>query len=163
MKKIIFLAALLIVLAGAGAGAYFYFMQPAEAASQESGEHGKAEETASHGGDGHGGGSGVEFVELDPLILPILSEDGVSQTVSIVVAIEVTDASGIEIVEKMTPRLKDAYIQELYGVLSFSASRHNGVIHIGMLKSRLTKITKKVMGDEVIHDVLLQVVQQRGV
>ena len=87
MKKIIILLVVLLVLGGGGAGGYFYFMKPAEAAHPES-EDGKVEKKAEKKekhDDAH-----VEFVELDPLILPIIDENGVNQTVSLVVAIEVS-------------------------------------------------------------------------
>ncbi len=161
MKKIIMLIVLLAVLGGGGAAAYLFLLAPAEAAGQEAGEHAKAEEEAHATSSGHGS-SDVEFVELDPLILPILDKTGVSQTVSIVVALEVKDSNSADIVRKMTPRLKDAYIQELYGILNHVAARNGGAIKINILKKRLNKMTVKVLGKDVVQDVLLQVVQQRG-
>ena len=90
MRKIILLVVVLAVLGGGGAGAYFYFFNnTAEAAIGEDGkpieagegekadEHAKEAEGGDHGG-GHGEG-GTQFVELDPLILPIVDKDGVNQ------------------------------------------------------------------------------------
>lgn len=160
MKKIIILFVVLLVLGGGGAGGYFYFMKPAEAAHPE-GEDGKVEKKAEKKekhDDAH-----VEFVELDPLILPIIDENGVNQTVSLVVAIEVSAPESAGKVNALAPRLKDAYIQEMYGVLNKQAALKDGVIQVNMLKERLNIISIKVLGEDIVDDVLLQVVQQRPV
>ena len=156
MKTIIFALVAILILGGGAAGAYFYFQKPAEASVGEA-EKEPVKEADAHG-DGHSMG---EFVQLDPLILPVIDETGVTQVVSIVVVLEVPDASAANDVKKYSPRLKDAYIQAMYGVLNKNAGLHNGVIQVGMLKERMHSISRKVMGEGKINDVLLQVVQQR--
>lgn len=169
MKMILIAVVGVLLLGGAGAGAYFYFMKPAEAASGEiekAGEkaHDEAKkEGGDHGGGGggHGEGGGVEFVKLDPLILPIIGGDGVTQVVSLVVAIEVSSAEDKDTVTKLVPRLQDAFIQQMYGELGNQASIKGGVIQVAVIKKRLNEITTKVLGSDIAKDVLLQVVQQR--
>jgi len=157
MKKIIMLALVLILLVGGGAGAYFTLLaKPAEASTGEDATaHVEVEEEYE---DEH-----YEFVELEPLILPIVGDDGVSQTVSLVVVLEVMDTAAVHHVEEMTPKIKDAFIQDLYGTLSRHAALKGGVIQVGYLKQRLNKISQKVLGEDQVHDVLLQVVQQRPI
>lgn len=157
MRLIMILLIGALVLGGGGAGAYFYFMQEAEASAPEDGEH---QETKK---EDHGEKAHYEFVELDPLILPIVDNSGVSQVVSMVIAIEVADADAAKKVEMMAPKLKDAYIQDLYGMLNEHAALRGGVIQVGYIKKRLGEISHKVMGDDAVHDVLLQVVQQRPI
>ena len=77
--------------------------------------------------------------------------------------IEVENEKKAEEVRKYEPRLKDAYIQELYGVLNKHVALQGGVIKVDMIKKHLQDISHKVMGDDVINGVLLQVVQQRPV
>jgi len=161
MRMILIAVVALLVLGGGGAGAYFYFSQTAEASAGEE-AHEEVAKKEEHHGDGHGHGA-FEFVELDPLILPIVDENGVSQVVSVVVALEVADSAAASSVEKMSPRLKDAFIQDMYGVLNRHASLKGGVIQVNLLKKRLNKISARVMGDDVVQDVLLQVVQQRPI
>lgn len=163
MKKALLALAALLVLGGAAAGAYYYFQTPANAAVGETDEHQEAAEAKNHkeGGD-HGGGK-TAFVEIDPLILPIIDESGVSQVVSIIIVIEAPDGDAAKEVERLTPRLKDAYIQEMYGILNKQAALKGGVVQVGMLKELLSKISEKVLGHENVSDVLLQVVQQRPV
>jgi flagellar FliL protein len=164
MRMILIAVGALLVLGGGAAGAYFYFMQPAEAAVSEeasaAAEKAKEEKHAKKGG-GHAEKS--EFVELDPLILPVVDNEGVSQVISLVVAIEVGSAEAKKEVEAVIPRLKDAYIQEMYGLLSKQAVLKGGVLQVSYLKEKLNKISTEVLGEEGFNDVLLQVVQQREI
>jgi flagellar protein FliL len=158
MRKLIMAVVLLLVLGGGGAGAYFYFFQTAEASVGEDGkpiEVAKEEKEESH--------EPASFVEMDALILPIVDNEGVQQVVSIVVALEVAGEANAAKVKAMAPRLKDAYIQDLYGVLNKHSALKDGVIQIAPIKERLNVATKKVMGDDTVHEVLLQVVQQRPI
>ncbi len=154
MRFVIIIVIALLFLGGGGAGAYFFLMKPAEASVGETAEHkeAKEEKKAEPGA----------FVEMDPLILPIIGSRGISQTVSVVIVLEVADETKVEEVKHMSPRLKDAYIQDMYGVLSKKNAMPDGVLQVGMLKERLHKISKSVLGDEVVKNVLLQVVQQRS-
>lgn len=152
----------LLVLGGGGAGAYFFFAgQKAEASVGETPEHQEAKEAKK----GEKGEPVKEssFVQLDPLILPVIDENGLTQTVSIVVALEVADdPTGMQ-VRKLSPRLKDAYIQDMYGIMNKRAALQGGIVQVGMIKERLNAITKRVLGEDMVKDVLLQVVQQRPI
>ncbi|MCL4679519.1 MAG: flagellar basal body-associated FliL family protein [Alphaproteobacteria bacterium] len=171
MRKILILLVVLLVLGGGGGGAYYVFvMQPAQAAALKDGDtaHGEAKEgeEAEHaegGGDAHGEKGKSEFVELDPLILPILDNSGVNQVVSLVIAIEVPGPSAKDKVKSMSPKLKDAYIQDMYGMLNEHAAMKGGVVQVAVIKERLNVITKDIMGKDTVKEVLLQVVQQRPI
>lgn len=161
MKKILIGVMALALIGGGGFGAYVYFMKPAEAAVSDD-AHADHKESSkkekSHSKDGH-----YEFVELDPLILPVIDANGVSQTISIVVALEVANAADAAKVEGLSPRLKDAYIQNMYGMLNQHAAMKGGVVQVNEIKDKLSNISNKVLGDELVQDVLLQVVQQRPI
>jgi len=123
----------------AGSGAYFYTVQPSQA----------------RGGDAF-------FVELSPLILSIVDDRGMAQVISLVVSIEVDTSAKAEQVKKFAPRLTDAYLSDLYGTLGQRSVQSGKIIPITYLKDRLNKVSHKVMGDDIVSDVLLQVFQQRG-
>ena len=106
------------------------------------------------------GAPSVHFVELSPLILPVIDARGVSQTVSLVVAVEVDSQEKADKVTKFSPRLTDAYLSDLYGTFSHK-SPENGVIPISYLKERLNIMSTKVLGESVVSDVLVQVMQSR--
>ncbi len=168
MRLVIIGVVALLVLGGGGAGAYFFLLKkPAEAAVGEEGVEGaedhakKDEHKGKKDKGGHGGGS--QFVELEPLILPIVDNEGVNQVVSLVVSLEVGSPEDAAQVTHMAPKLKDAYIQDMYGVLNRHAALKGGVVQVADIKKRLYKISNDIMGEDVVHDVLLQVVQQRPI
>lgn len=164
MKKVLIALAAILILGAGAAGVYFYFQHPAEASVGDTEEHQAAKEADAHASaEGEQDGGGGDFVELDPLILPIIDETGVAQVVSIVIVIEVSSASIGNDVKKYSPRLKDAYIQEMYGILNEHAALRGGVIQVSMLKDRLKTISRRVLGEDKVVDVLLQVVQQRPI
>ena len=149
-----------LMLGGGAAGAYFYFSKPAEAASGEVAEHEKADEkAAAHGQPA----AEVYFVDMEPLTLPVIEERGVNQGVSLVITLEVPNHETSERARLMSPRLKDAYIQDMYGMLSRHASMKDGVLEVAKIKARLNAVSARVLGDENVNDVLLQVVNQRRI
>jgi flagellar FliL protein len=156
MKKIIMLVMALALVGGGGFALYKGVNQKAEAAVEGKGEAGKhADKGKEKEGDAH-----VEFVQLDPLMLPVMGDDGVSQMISLVVTLEVADAPTMEKVKKLSPKLTDAYIQDMYGVLNQKAAMPGGVVQVGLIKQRLQKATVGVLGDGVVSNILLQHLQQ---
>ena len=160
MMKILLMAVLL--LGGSAGGSYLFFKQSAVASAGAVDEVAKAkkydkeksakDETKS-----------LKFVELDPLVLPIIDSSGVTQVITLVVAIEVTSDTAATAVRNLSPRLKDAFIQDMYGVLNRKAAMEGGMLKVDYMKRRLTKISTKVLGEEDVNQVLLQVVQQNPV
>ena len=117
------------------------------------------------GGGGAAVAGGYEYVELAPLLLPIVDDDGVSQIINLVVSLEIEDPGAAIKAKAMKPKLTDAFIQDMYGVLNRHAALKGGVLQVGMIKKRLHDVSNEVMGGDhdAIHDVLLQVVQQRPI
>ena len=163
MKKIVLALVVLLLLGGGGAGAYFFFMQPAEASIGETDEHQKAADVEEHAEDDGHSSDKFQYVEMDPLILPIIDSEGISQNLSLVIVLEVENTRNKEKVLDYQPRLKDAYIQELYGVLNKQAALEGGVLKVKVIKERLHTISNRVLGEDTVQDVLLQVVQQRPI
>jgi flagellar FliL protein len=157
MKRVL-IALLAIAILGGGGAAWFY-LKPALASTGGEGEHAKAAKKSEHG---EGEKEEPKYVHVDPLTLPIIDDRGVSSNVSIVIEIEVKNTSDVEPVRKQLPRLVDAYIQDMYGILNKRAALKDGVVQVGMVKQRLNAITKHMLGEEVVNDVLLQVVSQRA-
>lgn len=145
----------LLLLGGGGAGAYFYFGKGAEAAVAES----PAEE-AKKAEEAEGEAKKVTYVEMPAIVLPIIDREGISQTVSMVVSLQVNDETKVEAVQEKLPKLADAFLSDMYGTLSQASAMEGGVIKVSTLKARLSDITKRVMGEGMADDVLLQVLQQ---
>ena len=102
-----------------------------------------------------------DYHEMKPLMIPVINRGGISQQVSLVISIEVPHGN-LDKVSLYEPRLADAYIQDLYGVLGTGYGLVNGkVLDVPTIKSRLKAVAQRVLGEDVAHDVLLHVVQQR--
>lgn len=102
-----------------------------------------------------------EYFQMNPLMIPIIQRGGISQQVSFVISIEVPNGK-LDTVSRYQPRLADAFIQDLYGVLGAGYGLVNGkVLDVHAIKQRLRHVSQKVLGEDVATDVLLQVVQQR--
>jgi flagellar protein FliL len=163
MKKVVLAMAALGVLGGGGAGAYFLLLKkPAEAALPAGEEQTAAGE---HGAKGQHGEEAKPptYVKLDPLVVPIMDAEGVAQVISMVISFEVKDEEQAKKVEDLKPRIKDAFITNMYGMLNQKAALDNGVVKISYVKKRLTDLTDKVMGAGVVDNVLLQMVQQNPI
>jgi len=165
MKFVIMLMMAALLVGAGGTGGYFFFQNQAEASYAEEGAIGiedrkaakyaklSAEEAAKH----------LRFVNLTPIILPIIDNSGVSQVVTLVISLEVIGDGDAEYATSMIPRLKDAYIQDMYGVLNRKASMEGGVIKVDELKERLNRVSTKILGENKVNSVLLQVVNQREI
>lgn len=154
-----------VLLLGTGAaGAYFFLDKPAVAAGGPADEAKKAEHEAKKA-EAEKAKTEVEasqFVRLETLNLPIIDEHGVAQVISLVVSIEVPDNEAAGEVKRLTPRLQDAFIQDMYGVLNRKNAMQNGVVQVDAIKERLNKVSVRVLGKDRVSSVLLQVVQQRS-
>lgn len=163
MKVAIIALVAVLLLGGGAAGAYFYFDKPAVAAGGPIDEAAKAEHDAKTAEAAEGAAvPAQEFVQLDALILPVIDEHGVTQVVSMVVTLEVPDKATADEVKRMSPRIQDAFIQDMYGVLNRKNSMENGVLKVNLIKGRMNRLTEKVLGPGKVNEVLLQVVQQRN-
>lgn len=122
----------------------------------------QAEEHATETEEGAEVAPTLHFVELSPLILPIINDRGVSQTLSLIVSVEVDSEEKVAQVKKYSPRLTDAFLTDLYGSFGQVANANGGVVPILFIKERLNKLSAKVLGEGVVSDVLLQVMQRRA-
>lgn len=165
MKILSIIITALLFLGLGGAGGYFYFQQSAEASFGEEGTQALADKKQRQldARSAEEKAKNLRFVELNPIVLPIIDESGVTQVVTLVVSLEVDGEENAVYVESLSPRLKDAFIQDMYGVLNRKASMEGGMIKVNELKERLNRLSHKVLGEDKINDVLLQVVNQRPI
>lgn len=104
--------------------------------------------------------SALEYVDLNPLSIPVINETGLVQQVSIAVSLECATGKR-DAVNVYKPRLMDAYLREVYGALgSGRALMHGNVVNVEELKTRLSAVTQRVVGPDLVSDVLLQSVHQ---
>lgn len=108
------------------------------------------------------GGSKV-YVSIGPIILPVITDDGPQQIVTMIVSLQVNDTNDSDKVRQQLPRLIDSYMRALYGKLDSNSMRNGVVIDVDFVKRKVTKATEEIMGKGVVEDVLIQAISQRQV
>jgi flagellar protein FliL len=101
------------------------------------------------------------FVKLDPLVLPVVGNRRVEQVVRLVVALELAEPGKAALVEHDAPKLTDAFITDLYGALEPARLGEGGLVNIDHVKGKLARASNRVLGEGVVKEVLVQMVNQR--
>lgn len=170
-KKIIMIAAPVILLLGGGAGLYFTGMldsllgkAPAAAEGEHAAEgdghaaeakddgHGGGEAGDGHG-DGHAKGAGGAFIEIPTMIVNLESEDGTPRYLRLTVQLELENPADKEAVEAVTPRVVDqfqTYLREL------RVRDLRGSAGIYRLQMELLSRVNQAAAPKKIKDVLFQ-------
>ena len=82
------------------------------------------------------------------------------QVIDIIVALEVADKEAGDRVIAMAPRINDAILQDLYGVLHTRRIMRGGIVDVTAIKLRIVTVAQGVMGEGVVIDALVQGVAQ---
>jgi flagellar basal body-associated protein FliL len=146
--------AIAVLLLGGGAGTYMstphaqWLGVKAYAGEKETRE---AEDSNRH-----------KFLKFNALSMQILDDTGRSRAVIFNVSIEVPDSRGAQAVKANEPILTDAFIHDIYGLWNHDAAYRDGVVHADVIKDRLRRSSRRILGDENVTDVLLEVVDQQA-
>ncbi|MBI1272571.1 MAG: hypothetical protein GC131_00595 [Alphaproteobacteria bacterium] len=130
-------------------------------AAESSGDNGHGEKKKS-GGVGGLLNSGPTYINVGPLLFPVITDEGPKQIVSMIVAIQVKDLATSDKVREKLPRLIDAFTRSIYGHLDAS-KLHGEMVDLDFVKDRIIKAAEEIMGRGIIDDVLIQAVAQRPV
>lgn len=148
MKKIVFFALALMVLVGAGVGGFILFGKKSHEGETKAAEPPKPKGPPS-------------FLQVGPIILPLVGETRVEQNILLVVSIEFGDEPTREQYKALMPRLNDAYLRALYGGIGKNDVVEGQIVNVNSVKAKLVKATAEVLGPNVAQDVLVQSVTQR--
>src|SRR5581483_369433 len=88
------------------------------------------------------------YVDLAPLVLPVIDGDKVQQVLQFTVTLQVADEKTADHIRAVKPRLTDAYIQDLYGALDRRRVLDGKVLDIERLKDELKRVSVGVLGDK---------------
>lgn len=152
MKKILY-AAILIALLGNTC------LLPARAAEHEAAA--KPEKKGEGEGKAAAPKDGPIYVNLQPMVLPVLDEKGPQQLITLLISLEVENEEKQDLIKERMPRLNDAYLQTLYGALDTRTVNKGSLVDITRIKQKLKAPTERVLGKDVAKDVLIQAVAQR--
>ena len=148
MKKLLPILVGIVVLVGAGAGYFLFFAGSRPAAAEQ--DRPAAPPTP------------PVYVEFNPILLPIVGDGRVEQQVNIVFALEVANQEAANRAIAMAPRLNDAFLQALYGTLHRRDVMRDGVLNLAVVKRRLIEESNRILGQGVVRDVLVQMVNQQA-
>ena len=98
---------------------------------------------------------GSEFVEIEPIALPVLRGGRVSKLVNFRITIELVPPKTTTYLAPMLPKLEDATITQLSALLSLSWPGE-ATLDYAVAKRRLLDRYTEITGKGVIVDVLIQ-------
>jgi hypothetical protein len=102
-----------------------------------------------------------DFVDLEPIVLPVIEHDRVTRQVGVMLTLELGDGQAAASVEPKRLQLKDAFIRDLHVIYS-ARSTADRVVDEGIIKKRLLHTAEIVLGKGVVHAVLVRrIVEQR--
>lgn len=161
MKKIIIIVVVILLLAGGGAAAFFFLQQ--EETGTVAGEAGEAGEA---GQDQAGAQLEAKktddpnYLDMENLAIPIIRNRRIEKHVILKVSLEMVDEDTLDFARPYMPRLKDAFIKDLYDYYSYQSPGPK--INTEAIKGRLKEAGDKVVGRGKIQKVLIQAAFQRS-
>ena len=99
-------------------------------------------------------------IPMDDLVIPIFSDDAVAATVMIRLSLDVQGGEKEDKVNKVLPRLSDAFLRDLYTFIP-RIVRKQQKLTAAILQQRLLMTGNKVVGDKVISKVVIESVSER--
>lgn len=101
------------------------------------------------------------FVRVSPVVVPVIGAQRVEQFVTVVVTLEV-NADQQPMAQANLPRISDAFLRTLYGAADDRSILQGNIVNIPAVKAKLLEAAGKVLGADIVQNVLVQVVVQRN-
>ncbi|HKW53475.1 MAG TPA: hypothetical protein VJO12_07275 [Stellaceae bacterium] len=102
-----------------------------------------------------------DFVDVQPIILPVIERNSVTRQVGIVVTLELADGEHADAVEPKRRQLTDAFIRELHTIYAWR-SGSDRVVDEQLIKRRLLLVADAVLGQGVVHAILVRQLLVQG-
>ena len=140
MKLIVIVVIVLVLLAGGG-GAAYYFRADLFGDSASRPPITKTTDTL--------------FVDLESMTIAVIRNRRIAKHVVLQVTLEVPDEETRASVSHALPRIKDAFIKDLYDYYAVQQQGRDG-INVEAIKKRLKRTADEVMGPGKVNAVLIQ-------
>ena len=102
------------------------------------------------------------YVHLAPILLPVISDEGAEQIVTLVIDVEVKDFNVADAMHTKMPKVRDSLMTALYGGLGHGTLRNGKLVDVTKIKAKVTAALNQVMGThDDVREVLVQGVAQR--
>jgi len=147
MKRLVILIVIVLLVAGGGGAAWWFLLRepPADAAAEAEGAPETENENSAR----------MRFVELEPMVLPIIREGQVTLHLTVMLAVELTTPlPEIEVARIQRP-LRDAIFSELHAVYALRHVQEKGFDH-PIVRERLTRASERILGSGEVKAVLVR-------
>lgn len=101
------------------------------------------------------------FIDMDVLVVPVFAGDRPVGTIQIHIKLETSGAENEEALNRLMPRLSDAFLSDLY-VFIPRLLRKSGDLDVIAIKQRLQRVALKTAGKGRVENVLVQSVTETG-
>ncbi len=95
------------------------------------------------------------YIELKTITVPFVRDGKFAHYVVLVVHIEVANETAMSKVKAYMPKLRDAFVSELHALAAVRPASQK-LINVARVKARLLAGTERVLGPDVVRDVLVQ-------
>jgi hypothetical protein len=104
-----------------------------------------------------------DFVDLDPIVLPVIERNRVTRQIGLMLTLELFDGQPAQAIdEEKRLRLMDAFVRELHLIYS-ARSTAERVVDEDIIKRRLLRTADGVLGKGMVHAILVRrLIEQRG-
>ena len=96
-----------------------------------------------------------EPAEVEPLNIPVFGEDSVTATVQLQLTLEAIGEENEKQIIRLMPRINDAILRDMLGFLPRLLKKEKR-INVVILKKRLQIISERLVGPNLIKDILVQ-------
>ncbi len=147
MKRIVILLVIVLLVAGGGGAAWWFLLReaPVDAAAEaEAPPETENEDSARK-----------RYVELEPMVLPIIREGQVTLHLTLVLAVELTKPLPEVEVARLQRPLRDAIFTELHSVYALRYVQEKGFDH-PLVRERLLRASERVLGPGAVKAILVR-------
>lgn len=95
------------------------------------------------------------FIDMEPILIPIFKGNEAVAKIQIQVKLETKSTESAIKIQRMMPRISDAFIKDLHAFLPRMLKEHER-IDVFVLKQRLKLISDRNFGKNLVEDVLVQ-------
>ena len=95
------------------------------------------------------------FINVEPIVVPVFIGDAVGAQIQVTVKLEAVGAENESKINKLLPRLNDAFYKDLYAFIP-RLLREDDRLNVFVLRKRMQLIADKVAGPGIIDGVLIQ-------
>lgn len=95
------------------------------------------------------------FIDLEPLNIPVFHGDRVAATVQIQLKLEAIGEENEEEIIRLLPRISDAFLRDMHAFIPRLLKKEQR-IKVRIIKKRLQIISERLVGPNLIHNILVQ-------